>query len=98
MYLCQTANLQKTDQTGNYNYYVIENFLLDKNILYFVGQINCMTDDACDYNSNSLFLISDEDKVIEVKDSDSKNILITAAFIVVGIVGLIYIKRKKRLT
>ena len=96
--LDSTGLFQKKVKKISANYYVIENFLLDKNILYFVGQINCMTDDACDYNSNSLFLISDEDKVIEVKDSDSKNILITAAFIVVGIVGLIYIKRKKRLT
>ena len=72
----------------NADYYDIENFLIDGNTLYFVGQINCSEDDSCDYDSNSLFLISDEDKVIEVEDSDSKNILIITILIILGIVGL----------
>ena len=64
-------------------------------ILYLIGQITCSKEDTCDYDSNSLFLISDEDKVIEVKEKDSKNILIVLGIItIILIIGIIY-KRKK---
>ena len=65
------------------------------NILYLVGQINCPKDDTCEYDSNSLFLISDEEKVIEVKDNDSKNILIITGIFIILIIGTV-IYRKKR--
>ena len=88
---------QKKIKKINADYYTIENFLIDGDTLYFVGQINCQDDDSCDYDSNSLFLISDEDKVIEVEDSDSTNIIVITMLIVVGVVGLFLIKRKRSL-
>lgn len=76
-------------------YYTISDFTFKKNTLYLVGQINCPEDDNCDYDSNSLLLISTEDKVIEVKDNDSKNILIiTTIFIILICLG-VFIKKKK---
>ena len=76
-------------------YYTISDFTFKKNILYLVGQINCPEDDNCDYDSNSLLLISTEDKVIEVKDNDSKNILIiTTIFIILICLG-VFIKKKR---
>ena len=68
-----------------------------QNTLYVVGQINCTEEDACDYNKNSLLLISSEDKVIEVKDNDSKNILIVIGVFILLIVGTVFLKKKKRL-
>ena len=78
------------------NYYDFESFTLQKNVLYFVGQINCPDDDNCDYDNNSLFLVSDEDKVIEVEDKDSTNILLIIGIIMVGLGVLIYYKRKNK--
>ena len=77
------------------NYYHINSFVSEDNILYFIGQINCPEDDNCDYDTNSLFLVSNEDKVIEVKDNDSRNILFLLAFFFVIAVMLI-LKRKKK--
>lgn len=88
---------QKKIKKINADYYNIESFSIDGDTLYFVGQINCPEDDSCDYDSNSLFLISDEDKVIEVKDSDSTNILIVTMIIIVSIIGLVLVKQRKRL-
>ena len=77
------------------NYYDINSFIMEGTNIYFVGQINCPEDDNCDYDKNALLLVSDEDKVIEVKDNDSRAILIvTAVFLV--IVFLIYGRRKRR--
>ncbi len=76
-------------------YYTIEDFSLSNNIIYLVGQINCPKDDTCEYDSNSLFLISDEEKVIEVKDNDSRNILIITCIFVALIAGTIVIRKKK---
>lgn len=89
------GTFEKKVKKINTDYYNIENFLGDNKTLYFIGQINCPKDDTCDYDSNSLFLISDEDKVIEVEDSDSKNILLVSSIIFIGIVGIVLIKRKK---
>ncbi len=77
------------------SYYTIESFNINNNILYFGGQINCPADDDCQYNKSSLFLISDEDKVIEVKDNTSRNILLITTGFIVLIVLCVYIKRKK---
>lgn len=76
-------------------YYTIEDFIMTDNILYLVGQINCPKDDTCEYDSNSLFLISEEEKVIEVKDNDSRNVLIIMGLFILLIVGTV-IYRKKR--
>ena len=76
-------------------YYDINDFDLLKGTLYIVGQINCPEDDTCEYDSNTLFLISDEDKVIEVKEEDNNSIIliIVGLILVIGIFALV--KRKK---
>lgn len=65
--------------------------------MYFVGYLTCPKDEKCDYDSNSLFLISDEDKVIEVKDSTSTKILIGVTIFILGSGYILYITRKKKL-
>lgn len=75
-------------------YYSFENFCIEKNTLYFVGQINCPEDDNCEYDKNSLFLVSDEDTVIEVQDDDSKNIILGLGIIII-IIGVIVFKKSK---
>ena len=77
------------------DYYTIEDFNIRKNTLYFIGQINCPEDDNCEYDKNSLFLISDEDKVIEVKEEDTTNVLLVAGIIVLLIVIIIMIRKRK---
>ena len=79
------------------DYYKLNYFLSNKNTLYFVGQINCPEDDNCDFDNNSLFLISDEDKVIEVKEKDNNNILISFGILLLIIMGMIIIKKRRRL-
>ena len=79
------------------DYYKFNRFLAKKDTLYFVGQMQCPEDDFCDYDKNSLFLISDEDKVIEVREKDNNNILIGMGILLIGIVGLIVWKKKRRL-
>lgn len=77
----------------NNSYYDITNFNVCNDILYIIGQINCPEDDDCEYNNNSLFLISDQDKVIEVKQSDNNNIIIgTCVF--VGLIVLLVVLRR----
>ena len=78
----------------NNTYYNISNFNTNNNILYIIGQINCPEDDDCDYNNNSLFLISDQDKVIEVKQSDNRNIIIGTCIFIGLIILLIVLVRK----
>ena len=79
------------------DYYKLNYFLSNKNTLYFVGQITCPEDDNCDFDNNSLFLISDEDKVIEVKEKDNNNILISFGILLLMIMGMIIIKKRRRL-
>lgn len=79
----------------NNNYYDIKTFILNNNTIYFIGQINCPEYDKCTYERKSLFLISDEDKVIEVKDNDSKLILIITILLVIGVCAIVIIKRRK---
>ena len=76
------------------NYYDIKDFYIKKDRLYFVGQINCPKDDNCEYDANSLFLVSDEDKVIEVEDKDSTSILAVIGFLIL-IPIVILLKKKK---
>lgn len=77
------------------DYYDINTFKSKVNTIYFIGQINCPEDDNCDYDTNSLLLISNEDKVIEVKDNDSRIILIIIGSALILVV-LFYIYRKKK--
>ena len=78
-------------------YYDIESFNINNNVLYLVGQINCPKDDTCDYDANSLYLVSDEDKVIEVKDNTGRNIIIGFCIFIVLIIGLVFYNNKKKL-
>lgn len=78
------------------NYYKINDFITNKDIIYFIGQIDCPDDDSCDYDSSCLFLVSDENKVIEVKDNDSKNILIFIGLIaVISYLIVFYVKKRR---
>ena len=88
--------LKKIKKISN-DYYIFKNFYSTGNTIYFVGQINCSDDDTCDYDNNSLYLISDEDKVIEVKDDASRNILIVFSIVLIVLVGgIIFIKKKRK--
>ena len=88
--------LKKVKKIRN-NYYDFENFYSTGTTIYFVGQINCPEDDSCEYDSNSLYLVSDEDKVIEVKDDASTNVMAICAIVVVLlVVGIIIIRKRKR--
>lgn len=77
----------------NNEYYDIGSFYFSKDIIYFVGQISCPEDDNCDYNMKSLYLISTEDKVIEVKEDDNNKIIIISG-IIFGLLVTLYIIRK----
>lgn len=86
--------LKKVKKINN-SYYIFNNFYSKGNTIYFIGKIDCPEDDSCDYDNNSLYLVSDEDKVIEVKDDDSKNVIIVFSILFVVLVGaVIFIKRK----
>lgn len=78
----------------NSDYYRMENFLTYKNVLYFIGQVNCLDDLNCVNDKSSLFIISDVDKVIEVKDKDSKNIIIVFVVLIVGVILTSFIRNK----
>ena len=87
------GNIQKKIKKIKNDYYNFENFYIENNTLYFVGQINCPEDDNCEYDKNSLFLISDEDTVIEVKDDDSKQIIIILGSLIT-IIGIVILKKR----
>lgn len=84
----------------NNEYYKINEFISSDNILYFIGQISCPDDDNCDYDMKSLFLISTEDKVIEVEEEDNTAIVVIMISLVVFSVLLYILRRyqKKRKT
>lgn len=81
----------------NNSYYNFINFSISdkEKDLYFVGQLSCPEDEKCDYDSNSLYLVSNEDKVIEVEDSTSANILLGIAIFIVAIGTAIYVVKSK---
>ena len=76
-------------------YYFIKDFLMRDNTLYFIGYITCLEDDNCNYDTHSLFLISDEDKVIEVKNNTARNMFLIFLGIIIFITGFIIFKRKR---
>jgi LPXTG-motif cell wall-anchored protein len=80
----------------NNSYYDFESFTSTGNTIYFVGQINCPDDESCEFDNNSLYLVSDEDKVIEVKDDASMNTIIIGGIVFIVLVGGIIFIRKKR--
>lgn len=81
----------------NNDYYKINNFQAHRDVLYFIGHLSCPEDDICNYNTNSLFLVSTEDKVIEVKENDSKRILLVSITIIILIAIIIIFKKKRKL-
>ena len=87
--------LKKVKKIKN-NYYDFENFYSNGTTIYFVGQINCPDDDSCEYDNNSLYLVSDEDKVIEVKDDASTNVMAICTIVFIVLLGGIIIIRKKK--
>lgn len=80
----------------NNDYYTINNFDYYKEVLYFVGNITCPEDETCDYKTNSLFLISNKDKVIEVKKDTSINIILVLSVVIILIVFFILLRKKRR--
>ncbi len=78
----------------NNEYYNIKDFFQLKDVLYFVGNITCPEEDSCNYDTHSLLLRSDEDKVIEVKDNTVRNISIFIIILIL-IITFIFIKRKR---
>lgn len=88
--------LKKVKKIKN-SYYDFENFYSTGTTIYFVGQINCPEDDSCDYDNNSLYLVSDEDRVIEVKDDASTNIMAICAITIVLLAsGIVIVRKRKR--
>ena len=89
------TSLNKIKKIKN-NYYTVEDFYMKKSTIYLIGQINCKEEDSCDYDKNSLYLVSDEDKVIEVKEEDGDNVLIFITFFILGFVIILTIKNHKK--
>ena len=86
--------VEKTKKINN-DYYDINSFSNKDRTIYFVGQINCPEDDNCDYETNSLFLISDEEKVIEV-ESDTKTNMIVLCLGVAALVAITVLIKKRK--
>ena len=78
------------------SYYKVNDYYVDKSTIYFIGQINCPEDDNCEYDASCLLLVSDENKVIEVNDNDSRNIIIVVSIIIVGIYFIVFYVKKRR--
>ena len=78
------------------DYYNITNFNTYNNTIYFIGQITCPEDETCDYDSNSLFIISDQDKVIEVQQKEASSISLVTILSIVAIVLIILVRKKTK--
>ena len=78
------------------DYYNINNFNIYNNTIYFIGQIKCPEDETCDYDANSLFLISDQDKVIEVHQKEASSISIVTVLFVVSIILVVLVRKKSK--
>ena len=78
------------------DYYNITNLNTYNNTIYFIGQITCPKDETCDYDSNSLFIISDQDKVIEVQQKEASSISLVTILSIVAIVLIIVVRKKTK--
>lgn len=87
--------LNKVKKINN-NYYIFKNFYTEGSTIYFIGQIDCPEDESCEYDNNSLYLVSDEDKVIEVQDNDSTSIIVVVLAIMAIIVGFVVFRSRKK--
>lgn len=77
-------------------YYDITSFSTYNNTIYFIGQIKCPEDDNCDYDANSLFLISDQDKVIEVQEKEASSISIVTVLFVIAVILVVAVRKKSK--
>jgi len=87
--------LKKVKKINN-DYYNFKNFRFNNDTLYFIGHITCPEEDNCLYKTNSLFLISDEDKVIEVKKENATSAFLIFLLIIPLLVLIIIYKKKIR--
>ncbi len=78
------------------DYYDITSFNTYNNTIYFIGQITCPEDETCDYDANSLFLISDQDKVIEVQKKEASSISLVAILFVIAIILVVTVRKKSK--
>ena len=88
--------VEKIKKISN-DYYSFENFYIENDTLYFVGQVNCPDDDNCDYDMKALLLISTEDKVIEVEQEDNMAIFIILGTIFIFSILLYILRRKQKM-
>ena len=79
------------------DYYNITSFNTYNNTIYFVGQITCPEDETCDYDSNSLFIISDQDKVIEVKQKEASSISLVTVLLIIAIILVVAVRKKRKI-
>lgn len=77
-------------------YYNITSFNTYNNTIYFIGQITCPEDETCDYDSNSLFLISDQDKVIEVQQKEASSISLVTVLFIIAIILIVIVRKKTK--
>ena len=77
-------------------YYDITNFSTYNNTIYFIGQIKCPEDETCDYDANSLFLISDQDKVIEVQQKEASSISLVTVLFIVAMILVVAVRKKSK--
>ena len=77
-------------------YYTFNNFWISGKTLSFVGYLQCTEEDDCNYETNSIFLVSNEDKVIEVEDNTSTWIISGIGLAVLVFIILLIIRRKKK--
>ena len=86
--------IKSKDKKIKNDYYDITNFNIYNNTIYFIGQMKCPEDEVCDYNSNSLFLISDQDKVIEVQHKEASSISIVTILGIIVVIFIVLVRRK----
>jgi hypothetical protein len=91
----EEGNIKRKIKKITNDYYDIEDYIINTDTIFFVGQIICPEDDNCEYDTNSLFLVSDEDKVIEVEDKQSANVMIFICVFIIGCVSIAFYRRKK---
>lgn len=89
---------QKKIKKLHNDYYEFIDFFPSENTLYFIGKIHCLEDEICSYQESSLLLISDEDKVIELEESNNTNaIILLIIFIGILLFTFVYTRKRRKL-